>query len=160
MNIYLHKQKSLTLAEILIAVCILIVAVSAILMAYANCFILIDSVRNVNIATNAAQGVIEEIRNTAFTRLTDPSYCDCVTSLCNGCTFTVNEIPQSMGVIYIDETTPELLGVTVSVCWRQKGRTIGEDSNLNGILDAGEDTNVNGRIDSTVELTTKVANRF
>lgn len=154
-----RKPKSMTLAEILIAVCILILAVSALLLAYTNCFVLIDSVKNINIATNAAQGVIEGIRNTPFTQLTDPAYCDCVSSLCSGCTFTVNNIPGSMGVVYINETVPELLEVSVDVCWPQKNRIIGEDANLNGILDAGEDKNGNGKIDSSVEVTTRVANR-
>ena len=59
----------------------------------------------------------------------------------------------------MDDTDPEFLLVTISVCWRQGSRIIGEDLNLNGALDAGEDTNGNGIIDSTVELVTQVANR-
>jgi hypothetical protein len=129
------------------------------LLSYANCFILFDSVKNVNIATNAAQGVIEDVRNLPFDTLTNETMCDCVNYLCNGCTFTVNGIPQSRGVVYVNETPPELLGITVSVCWRQRGRIIGEDTNLNGLLDTGEDKNGNGIIDSAVELTTRVAKR-
>jgi len=52
-----------------------------------------------------------------------------------------------------------LLQATVSVCWRQKNRVIGEDKNLNGALDAGEDANGNKIIDSPVELTTLIVNR-
>lgn len=168
MNIFWRKQKSLTLAEILIAVCVLLVAVSSILLAYANCFILIDSVKNTNIATNAAEGMIESIRNTPFARLiTDPAdldRCDCDTFYCSGCTFIVKGMSQNRGVMYIenmygDEESSRLLGITVSVCWRQKGRLIGEDSNLNGVLDAGEDKNGNGKIDSQVELKTRMAVR-
>jgi hypothetical protein len=111
------------------------VAVSAILLTYANCFVLIDSVKNINIATNAAQGVIEEIRNTPFKQLTDPAYCDCFNSLCNGCTFTVTGITGSLGTVTINETVPELLEVTISVSWQQKARPM------------------------TIQVTTRVVNR-
>jgi len=46
-----------------------------------------------------------------------------------------------------------LLEVILTVSWKQRdGRIIGEDLNLNGILDAGEDANSNGRLDSPSEL--------
>jgi len=66
-----------------------------------------------------------------------------------------------VGVVYVDDTAnSELLDVTVSVCWRQGNKVIGEDTNLNGVLDVGEDTIIaNNIIDSTVELVTQVANR-
>jgi len=64
-----------------------------------------------------------------------------------------------MGVVYVDDTNPELLEVTVSVCWQQVLRVIGEDKNLNGVLDAGEDTNGNGKIDSSVQLVTRIVNK-
>jgi len=142
--------KSFTLAEVLLAIAILIVAVSTILVTYLACFVLIDTVKNINIATSAAQGVIEEIRSTPFTQIvTDYS----------GLNFVLNDIPESRGVVYVDDTNPELLEVTVSVCWKHRNRVIGEDRNLNGVLDAGEDANGNAIIDSPVELTTRIANR-
>jgi hypothetical protein len=75
--------------------------------------------------------------------------------------FTVNNIPSSMGVVYVvvDDTDPELLRVTISVCWRQKGRVIGEDTNLNGVLEGIEDVNHNNIIDSPVQLITILVNR-
>lgn len=143
-------RKGFTIIEMLIALAVLIVAISSILVTYMACFMLIDTIKNINIATNAAQGMVEEIRSSTFT--------DAVTNY-NGLNFTVNDIPSSMGVVYIDDTNPELLEVTVSVCWRQRNRVIGEDANLNGSLDTGEDANGNGIIDSPVELTTRIANR-
>lgn len=142
--------KSFTLVEMLIAFAILIVAISSILITYLACFVLVDTVRDINIAIGAAQGLVEEIRSTPFT--------DIVTEY-NGLNFTVNDIPSSRGVVYVDDANPELLEVTVSVCWRHRNRIIGEDSNLNGVLDTGEDVNGNGIIDSPVELTTRIANR-
>jgi hypothetical protein len=75
--------------------------------------------------------------------------------------FTVNDIPFSAGVVYADDSVnAEFLDVTVSICWRQGNRIIGEDANLNGVLDSGEDTmEANGIIDSTVQLKTRVANK-
>ncbi|MCK9573232.1 MAG: hypothetical protein M0R20_02370 [Candidatus Omnitrophica bacterium] len=142
--------KSFSLAEVLIAIVILIVAVSTILMTYLACFVLIDTVKNVNIATNAAQGLIEEIRSTPFPQIVDDY---------NGLTFVLNDIPESMGIVFVDDTNPELLEVTVSVCWKHRNRIIGEDQDLDGVLDAGEDANGNGIIDSPAQLTTRIANR-
>jgi len=143
-------SKGFSLAEILIAIIILIVAISSILMTYIACFVLIDTVKNVNIATTAAQGVIEEMRSTPFTQIYD-NY--------NGLVFTLNDIPQSRGIVYVNDTNPELLEVTVSICWKHRNRVIGEDSDLDGVLDSGEDTTSNGIRDSPVTLTTKIANR-
>jgi len=145
-----NKVRGFTLVEALVAAGILVFAICAILVTYISCFILISTSKNVNIATNAAFGLIEEIRSTPFTQISNDY---------NGLNFTLNDIPQSMGVVYVDDTNPELLEVTVSVCWQQVLRVIGEDKNLNGVLDAGEDTNGNGKIDSSVQLVTRIVNK-
>jgi len=144
------SKRGFTLMEILLAAGILASAVSAILVAYYSCFALIGISKGVNIATNAAMGLMEEIRSSAFPNIVDDY---------NGINFVVNAIPQSMGVVYVDDTNPELLETTISVCWRQGNRVIGEDSDLDGVLDAGEDGNGNGIIDSPVQLVTRIANR-
>jgi len=111
---------------------------------------MVKTSKNVSIATSAAQGLIENIRTTPFPQIvTDYDHLG----------FIVNGITNSRGSVYVDDTNPELLLVTISVCWKQGIKTIGEDINLNGILDAGEDVNGNNMIDSTVELVTQVANR-
>ncbi|MDD4954470.1 MAG: prepilin-type N-terminal cleavage/methylation domain-containing protein [Candidatus Omnitrophica bacterium] len=146
----MKTKKSFTIIEVLIALAILIIAISSILVTYLSCFMLIDTDKNINIATNAAQALMEEIRSTPFTEIMNDY---------NGLNFTINDIPESMGVVYVDDTNPELLQITISACFRHRGRVIGEDSNLNGNLDVGEDVNGNGIIDSPVELTTRIANR-
>jgi prepilin-type N-terminal cleavage/methylation domain-containing protein len=144
-----------TLVEVLLAAAILASAISAILATYYSCFILIGTSKNINIATNAAMGLMEEIRSSPFNKIaenaTDGGY--------NGLNFIVNNIPQSRGVVYVDSDNPELLQVTISVCWRQGNRIMGEDTNLNGQLDAGEVDNGNNIIDSPVQLVTIIANR-
>ncbi|MCK9615257.1 MAG: type II secretion system GspH family protein [Candidatus Omnitrophica bacterium] len=142
--------KGFSLVEVLMAIIILVLLVSTILIAYTNCFILIDTIKNINIATTAAQGMIEEMRTSIFGNIMD-NY--------NGLNFVLNDIPESMGVVSVNNANPEFLEVTVSVCWKQRNRIIGEDTNLNGILDAGEDLNGNGIIDSVAQITTKMVNR-
>ena len=148
----LKAKSGFSLVEVLMATAILAFALVGILGTYVTCLVLVTTSKNVNAATNAAQGVIEEIRSTPFTQ---------VIADYNGMTFVVNDIPSSVGVVYVDDTAnSELLDVIVSVCWRQGNKVIGEDTNLNGVLDVGEDTIIaNNIIDSTVELVTQVANR-
>ena len=145
-----RSKKGFTLPEILLAAVIALFALCGILLTYITCLDTVKLSKNVSIATSAAQGLIEDIRSTPFPQIIT-NYDQLI--------FTVNNIPSSRGIVYVDDTNPELLLVTVSVCWKQGNRIIGEDTNLNGALDAGEDTNGNGIIDSTVELVTQVANR-
>jgi len=145
-----RSKRGFVLLEVLLATAIAGFAICGLLLMYVSGMDLIRTSKNASIATSAAQGLIEEIRNTPFP--------DIVTNY-NQLKFSVNNIPSSSGVVYIDDTDPEFLLVTLSVCWRQGNRFVGEDTNLNGELDAGEDANGNGIIDSTVELITQVANR-
>jgi prepilin-type N-terminal cleavage/methylation domain-containing protein len=146
----LYKKAGFTLVEILLATAILASAVCAILVTYYSCFVLISTSKNINIATNAAIGLMEEIRTSAFTRIMDDY---------NGLNFVVNALPQSRGVVFINDDNSELLEVTISVCWRQGDRVIGADKNLNGLLDSGEQDNGDGIIDSPVQLMTRISNR-
>lgn len=139
-----------TLLELLLAVGILATMLCAILVTYSSCFVLAATAKSSNISTNAALGLIEEIRSSPFNQIM-ADY--------NGLNFLVNGIPLSRGVITVNNANPEFLEVTVTVCWRQGNRVIGEDKNLNGTLNAGEDINGNGVIDSPVKFITRVVNR-
>ena len=148
-----RKQNGFTLVEVMLAAAFLIIVLSGMLATYISCFELITTVRNLTFAVNSAQGKIEEIRDYSFSSTFDDY---------NNTTFTVDEIPagNSRGVVYLDNSDPDLLVLTVSVCWRQRAnRIIGEDLNLNGTLDAGEDTNGNNIIDSPAQLVTLVTAR-
>jgi Tfp pilus assembly protein PilV len=145
-----RSKKGFVLVELMLATVITAFAVCGILLTYITCIDLIKTSRNASIATSAAQGLVEEIRSTPFPQI--------ITQY-NHLSFIVNGITSSRGIVYVNDADPEFLLVTVSVCWRQGNRMIGEDINLNGTLDAGEDINGNGIIDSTVELVTRVANR-
>lgn len=144
-------NSGITLMEVLLAAAILAFTTCGILATYISCLELISLARNLTVATKGAQDRIEEIRDYTFSSI----FNDYDKQI-----FTVDEIPGSVGVIYIDNTNPDLLGVTVSVCWRQRGnRIIGEDLNLNGTLDAGEDVNGNNIIDSPAQVVTLIAQR-
>jgi len=150
----LSRERAFTLVEVLVATGIMAFALVGILSTFITCLALMATSKNVNAATNAAQGIIEEIRSTPFTQ---------IISKYNGMVFTVNDIPSSAGVVYINNSTApanaNFMLATVSVCWRQGNRVIGEDTNLNGVLNAGEDLNENGIIDSTVQLKTMVVRK-
>ncbi len=152
-----RSKKGFALPEVLLAAVIASFALCGILLTYIACMDTVKTSKNVSIATSAAQGLIEEIRSTPFPKIALTRAQDAQGF--KNLTFTVNGIPSSSGIVYVDDTDPELLLVTISVCWRQGNRIVGEDINLNGALDAGEDTNGNNMIDSTVELVTQVVNR-
>ena len=65
--IRLTSKKSFTLVEVLIATVIVAIALCGILAAYVGCFEVLTTTKNVNIAINAIEGLMEDIRNTTFT---------------------------------------------------------------------------------------------
>jgi type II secretory pathway pseudopilin PulG len=158
-----RSKKGFVLPEVLLAAIIAAFAVCGILLTYITGMDLIRTSKNASIATSAAQGLIEEIRSTPFPKIAltpvqDPQGFKNLNFSVDGIP-SINGVVSSRGIVYVNATDPEFLLITISVCWRQGNRIIGEDINLNGVLDAGEDTNGNGIIDSTVELVTQVVNR-
>lgn len=155
-----------TLVEIILTVAILALAFCAILATYISCFVLTATSKNINIATSVTLGLIEEMRSVPFAQLRDSEieinnqpFIEIGEDL-SYCSFPVSVIPSSRGVAYINSANSELLNITISICWLQGNRVIGEDADLDGVLDAGEDKSpYNGIIDSPVELVTLIANR-
>jgi prepilin-type N-terminal cleavage/methylation domain-containing protein len=163
------SQKGFSLPEVLLAAAILAFTLCGILATYVACFKLITISKNASIATATAQGLLEEIRATPFPQITtmqlsvggttySPSISSCNSNL-SVWNFPYNMPLNSRVALYVDDTLPDRLQVTISVCWRQGTNVIGEDTNLNGVLNAGEDKNGNCIIDSTVELVTYIVNR-
>lgn len=146
-------DRGFTLIEVMIATAILVTVLCGILATYIACFELITTSQNLTLAVNSAQKKIEEIRDYTFSGI----FADY-----NGTTFVVDEIAagNSRGIVYVDNSDSDLLEITISVCWRQRGnRIIGEDLDLDGSLDAGEDSNANGIIDSPAQLITLITQR-
>ncbi len=147
-----NKKRGFTLLELLIASGILVIALTGLLATYAACFDLVETTRNSNLALNAAQKNLEEMRNANFLSIFS-SY--------NGTTFQVSGMPanSSLGFISINNSNSSLLKVAVGVCWRQKGsRVVGECNDSGGVL-VFSDSNGDGRLNSPVELSTYMAQR-
>jgi Tfp pilus assembly protein PilV len=130
-----RSKKGFVLPEVMLAAAIAAFAVCGILLMYVTAMDLIRTSKNDSIAISAAQGLIEEIRNTPFPKIALTPGED--EQGFSGLTFTVAGIASSSGLVSVDDTDPELLLVTVSVRWRPAGRAV----------------------DSTVGLVTQVANR-
>ena len=141
------SKEGFSLAELLIASAILIIAVTGILMSYLRCLELNEISRNSSLAVQAGKSRMEQIKATTFSQI-KATYDNVV--------FNISNL-NGKGVTYIDDSTSDLLVVTTSISWKlRNGRIFGEDSNLNGQLDMGEDDNGNGVLDSPVLLVTRI----
>lgn len=141
----LSGQGGFALAEVMVAAVVMILAFVGIMLTYVRCLELNEMSRNKSLATRAAKSRMEQINNSDFAQLT-ANY--------HAVPFFEAGI-NGAGVSYIDATDPELVQVTVTFCWAQRnGLIVGEDADLDGVLDAGEDTNGNGMLDSSVQLVT------
>ncbi|MCP4650043.1 MAG: prepilin-type N-terminal cleavage/methylation domain-containing protein [PVC group bacterium] len=148
----LQAKKGFTLVEILISVAVMAIALGASFQATNYLFQMNELNENITPAMHAVEGMIDGIRNVPY---------DDIVSVYAGNSFTLNELDnrgvENIGVVYVNEIeTDFLMKVKVVVCWRQRTRVIGEDQNLNGVLDGGEDENGNGQIDSPCSMETAI----
>ena len=150
------KNKGFTLIEVVVTVGILVIVMTNLLGLFIYCSTLAQTSGNVTLAIREAQGMLDEIRDHSYSLITT----DYAAGGTPGNIFNLNQL-NGKGVIYFESApNPDLLQVKVVVSWKNKDtRVIGEDANLNGILDAGEDKNANGQLDSIVSLTTMIARR-
>lgn len=155
----LNRIRGFTLLEVMLASTILIVALCGLLASYVLCFNLTETAKNMTLATNAIQFKLEEIRDYDFNK---------IAAVYDNTTFTVSGFAagQATGTISIENITTDILRVTVSVCWRQRGgRIFGEDNGrgagiaLSGHLEGNEDIDVDGIVDSPAMISTLMINR-
>lgn len=142
----------LTLLELMIAAGILLVAISGLIASSIRLFSLNENSRKLTMAITAVQGKMEEIRNSDFASLY---------ATYNATAFDPTGFPSSeaKGSIYVNDAN-YLVEVCVSVSWRERSnRIIGEDINLNGILDGGEDLNLDNKLSSPAEIVTLMGPR-
>jgi len=65
---------------------------------------------------------------------------------------------ESKGRVEVSNTPySDLKRIRLIGCFKSRQRIIGEDKDLDGILDTGEDSNGNGRLDSPLEIVTLIA---
>jgi Tfp pilus assembly protein PilV len=145
----LRTKTGFTLAEILIAVLILIPVCVATIYVFIKCVELSELARHSSEAVREIKSKVTQIENTPF---------DQIKNTFHNVTFAPAGL-NAMGVTYIDDTEPDMLTVTATLCWKEKnGRVMGEDKDLDGQLDSGEDANSNGMLDSPVTVVTRVSN--
>ncbi len=145
-------NKGFTLLELMIAAAIIIFCLAGMLATFVACLEMDETTKNMELALNSAQDVLEDIRNTPITS---------VESIYNGFTFQVPELAagSSQGYVYVDDSDPKLLDVVIGVCWQQKNsRIIGECINSGGAV-SFSDGNGNGYLDSIAQLRTVVGMR-
>lgn len=146
-------KKALSLVEVMVAVAILVFALTALLASYANIFILVELARDSSTAAEALSTRMEELRRENFDNL----------DTFNATGFGLNGFAagDSQGRVEVRAIAgyPNLREVRITGAFLSRQRVIGEDKNLNGNLDSavGEDLNNNGQLDSSVELITVIA---
>ena len=149
------KNKGFSLIEVIITVGILVIVMTNLLGLFIYCSTLAQTSGNTTLAVREAQGKLDEMRDHSYGLITT----DYGAGGTPGNIFSLNQL-NGKGVIYFESPNPDLLQIKVVVSWKNKdNRLIGEDANLNGILEAGEDKNANGQLDSIVSLTTMIARR-
>ena len=152
----IFMKKGFTLIEVLIAIGILVIVLVGLFQVFISCSQLASTAGNLTMAVSEAQDKIEEIRNHAYD-LIATDYAAVGSPPAN--TFDLAEL-NGKGVVYIDSSNPDLLVIEVNICWREKdNRIIGEDTNLNGVLDVGENEDGDEQIDSIVKLVTLLAEK-
>ena len=153
-------KRGFTLMEVMFAAGIMLIAIGGLLGTYVLCFNLAETAKNLTLANNAIQLKLEEIRYQGL---------DIVTHYDNS-TFDIPGFARqdAKGVVYVDTipNTTDLVRVTISVSWRQKGRRIiGADNGsgggiaLNGIRDGSEQADANGYLTSPAMISEVVTDR-
>jgi prepilin-type N-terminal cleavage/methylation domain-containing protein len=145
------KRRGLTLVEVMVAAGIMASCLAGLLMTYMNLFTLTDFTRDYTLATNAMQARMEEIKRVSFANL----------SALDGAAFNITGFSAGNATGVSQVTIPpsgttytDLAQVRLVVTFKSKGRIIGEDRNLDGVLNASEEANSTGKPD----LVTFIAN--
>jgi len=154
----LKSVTGFTLIELLLTFSILAFCLCGLLLTYINMFLLADLARDLTQATNLVQAKMEEIKQTDFAALAG------FTLDYDENSFFQDEAQYNAGLkkgVIIATLTntayDDLRQARIITCFNSRGRVIGEDKNLNAVLDAGEDILiVNGVLDSPVEAATLI----
>lgn len=149
------SKNGFTLVEIVFVVGILSFVIISLIQVLIYTSTQAEMAGNKTAAVMEAQNKIEEIRNHAYSQIVT----DYGSGGTPGNTFALTLL-NGMGIIYIDSSNSGLLVIEVVISWQNKyNRIVGEDSDLDGVLDTGEDINSNSKFDSPVELVTFLTSR-
>jgi len=164
---HIPGHRAFTLMEVSIAALVFIISLVSILFVFINSSRFTDLSFELTKGMFSAQTVAEAYKNYTFANISSqcPDFCTSCTGTCKECgqapvrycSFSPEGYAagEASGTAYIckQNNRNDLLRLNVVICFRQGQRVVGEDLNLNGILDSGEDTDGNGLIDSPVEVT-------
>ena len=151
------SDRAFTLIELVFTFAIVVTCILGILLTYISMFILLDLSRDLTLANNAVQAVMEDIKKKDFSELSAGTKILTLTELADYRFPSSSSAVQVIEDGYLGYTSPaQLKKARIIACFRSRGRVIGEDTNLNGVLDVGEDINENGRMDSPVEVITLI----
>lgn len=167
------KTKGLSLIEIMVSIVILSLVVGAMFSVYPALFGGTDVSFQKIRAWEVARNQMEVLKTADFAILLIQAYRPWNQNPIPNSFNTTAQLPNSSGVYYVrrmrDKTSAiltDLLEVETVVCFRATNRTIGEDQNLNSILDANENDNTegvnnpadngDGRISSQINLRTLI----
>jgi type II secretory pathway pseudopilin PulG len=138
------KQRAMTLVEVMFAAGIVAFCLAGLLLTYMNLMTMTDLSRDYTTATNAIQARMEEIKLISFANL----------SALNGAVFNVTGFGtgNATGVTQVTIPAPgttyaDLAQIRIVVTFKSKGRVIGEDRNLDGVLNATEESDITGKPD-------------
>lgn len=157
---YFYTSKGFTLMELMLAAMILAFVLVGLLGTYITCLDLVETSKNTSIALNNCQVKLEEIKNATYAQIkTNYNKVAFETTGIVGKGVTYAQYCNSPSDCADGYAQTNLLEIIASVSFKQKnGRVIGEDKNLNGIINSGEDTSpANGILDSTAEVITFIA---
>lgn len=146
----MKNKNGFTLIETMLSGFLLAFVLSGMLLLYVNFMTLGDLIRQITLASNAAQAQLESLKNMDFNNVVTDT---------DG--FSVAGFPAgtARGAVEVVATEyADLKEVRITVSFVSKGgRIIGEDTNLDGQWQSSEDTNGNGFLDSPVEIITFVS---
>lgn len=152
----LKQRHGMTLIEVFVSILWIVTAGYALLHAMEVSQATMHYLGEVQVATYAAKGELEQLAATSIDTLWAAS----------GAPPAPRPIPGLPGGVLIVQIrsadirqplNPNLLDVHVAACWDSYGRRIGEDLNGDGILSPAEDANANTWVDSPVMISTRVA---
>ena len=147
------RQAGFSYIELLFSSFLLIIIVIGLLYTYIACFELNEFSRNLTLANNALQAKLETVREKSFDDIVDEP-------------FDLDDwfpLGEAKGLVDVYVPNPpctysDLKYIRLVACWRQKsGRVIGEDSNLDGVLQVSEDLDGDGVLDSPAEIITLIS---
>lgn len=149
MRIKKTSRAGFTMTEVLVATLILVPVFVSVIYVFIQGMMLSDMAKNSSEAIRQLRSKMAEIENTAYANI-NANYDNVAFA-----TGTLN----GRGVTYVDNSQPNVLTVTATICWREKGgRIVGEDKDIDGQIDAGEDANANNMLESPVTITTVINN--